>query len=200
MGTTLVGSPDTVSKGHRAPDPPERRRHWRPALPRPRVGAAPRDPQELRALRPLRHAALQGSIDTVRAPTTGRAPTARASSAPTSRPCAAPSSMRAARCPRVSRRARRAPATCRSRNDTSPSRESTEPASAVSLPRRWHERTRYRHRAVCPGLAACATTLPPSVRVADISALAGTYSGRIKEVSQLSRSPDWSCSPTATSS
>jgi len=38
------------------------------------------------------------------------------------------------------------------------------------------------------GLAACATTLPPSVRVADISALAGTYSGRLKEVSQLSRS------------
>jgi len=38
------------------------------------------------------------------------------------------------------------------------------------------------------GLAACATTLPPAVRVADISALAGTYSGRLKEVSQLSRS------------
>jgi hypothetical protein len=38
------------------------------------------------------------------------------------------------------------------------------------------------------GLAACATALPPAVRVGDISALAGTYSGRLKEVSQLSRS------------
>ena len=38
------------------------------------------------------------------------------------------------------------------------------------------------------GLAACATTLPPTVKVNDISALAGTYSGRLKEVSQLSRS------------
>src|SRR5438445_176698 len=47
-------------QGYRAPDSAERRRHRRPALPRPRVGAAPRDPQELRALRPLRHAALPG--------------------------------------------------------------------------------------------------------------------------------------------
>jgi len=41
---------------------------------------------------------------------------------------------------------------------------------------------------VALGLAACATALPPAVRVTDISALAGTYSGRLKEVSQLSRS------------
>jgi hypothetical protein len=38
------------------------------------------------------------------------------------------------------------------------------------------------------GLAACATTLPPAVRVTDISALAGTYHGQLKEVSQISRS------------
>ena len=38
------------------------------------------------------------------------------------------------------------------------------------------------------GLAACATTLPPAVRVTDISTLAGTYSGHLKEVSQISRS------------
>jgi len=69
------------------------------------------------------------------APTTGRAPTARASSAPRrgvrrafimpGREVAQGFEARTA-----------APATCR-RDDTSPSRESTEPASAVSLPRRW---------------------------------------------------------------
>jgi hypothetical protein len=37
-------------------------------------------------------------------------------------------------------------------------------------------------------LTACATALPPAVRVTDMGALAGTYSGRLKEVSQLSRS------------
>jgi hypothetical protein len=41
---------------------------------------------------------------------------------------------------------------------------------------------------VALGLAACATTLPPVVRVTDLTTLAGTYSGRLKEVSQLSRS------------
>jgi len=41
---------------------------------------------------------------------------------------------------------------------------------------------------VALGMAACATALPPAVRVTDISTLAGTYSGRLKEVSQLSRS------------
>jgi hypothetical protein len=41
---------------------------------------------------------------------------------------------------------------------------------------------------VALGLSACATTLPPVVRVTDLTTLAGTYSGRLKEVSQLSRS------------
>ena len=41
---------------------------------------------------------------------------------------------------------------------------------------------------VALGLTACATALPPAVKVTDLTALAGTYSGRLKEVSQLSRS------------
>ena len=60
MGTTLVGSVDTVVKRHRAPRAAERRRLRRPALPRPRVGDAGADAALLRALRALRHAALPG--------------------------------------------------------------------------------------------------------------------------------------------
>ena len=37
-------------------------------------------------------------------------------------------------------------------------------------------------------LAACATALPPSVKVTDIRTLAGTYSGTTKEDSELDRS------------
>ncbi len=40
------------------------------------------------------------------------------------------------------------------------------------------------------GLTACATALPPAVKVTDMKTLAGTYSGRLKEVSQLSRSTE----------
>lgn len=36
-------------------------------------------------------------------------------------------------------------------------------------------------------LAACATALPPAVKVTDLKTLAGTYSGTLKEVSQFDR-------------
>jgi len=38
------------------------------------------------------------------------------------------------------------------------------------------------------GLVACATSLPPAVKVSDVNSLAGTYSGKMKEVSAFDRS------------
>src|SRR5713101_4125799 len=176
-------------QGHRAPHPPERRRHRRPALPRPRVGAAPRDPQELRALRPLRHAALPGlaryrpGLQRLGA----RQPQGHL------RP------QRRGRAPRLHRCGPRGAQRLRGAHGGRPrhagrGRHSAFPRKALSPRLRSRDQgdgmsaRRIAIALVALGLAACATALPPAVRVTDISALAGTYSGRLKEVSQLSRS------------
>src|SRR5262245_28871422 len=41
---------------------------------------------------------------------------------------------------------------------------------------------------VALALTACATAMPPAVRVTDLKGLAGTYSGYMKEASKLARS------------
>ena len=112
MGTTLVGSPDTVAKGIDASARPVRRRLRRRAVPRPRMGKPREHDALLRAVRALRHAALPGLARHHRRPrTSGRGPTARASSAPTWRRCRRPSPTPAVPCPTSSAPARRARAT-----------------------------------------------------------------------------------------
>ena len=90
MGTTLVGTPDTVIRGIERLQGLSARRLRRPALPRARVGQPRADAAELRAVRPLRHAALPGlARHHPQTPTNGRGATARPSSAPTWRRSAA---------------------------------------------------------------------------------------------------------------
>ena len=60
MGTTLVGSPQTVAAGIRRLLEQTRGRHGRNALPGPGVGQPPRYAQELRAVRAVRDAAIPG--------------------------------------------------------------------------------------------------------------------------------------------
>ena len=58
MGTTLVGSPETVAKGIKRPAGIQPGRVWRHPVPRPRMGHARADDAQLRTVRPLRHAGV----------------------------------------------------------------------------------------------------------------------------------------------
>ena len=116
MGTTLVGSPETVIRGIERLREPERRRLRRRAVPRARVGHPRADAPELRAVRALRDAALPGlAHHDPRLQRVGARATARRSSAPTSRRCGAPSPTWGARFPRSTAAAPRARGTSTSR-------------------------------------------------------------------------------------